>query len=419
MENAQSAPQDVAEEVTEDVAEEVTEGSLIGCLHVPRFPLACEVADRPELWGRPVAVADPDAPAVWVASPAAAFKGVRPGQKLREAIARCPTLAVLDARPREYERTAASILDALGAVSSVVELAEPGLAYVDVAGARRAWASPDALWARLLACAPAALRPRLGVAPAKFVALTAAHATEPGTVSVVAGRQVRELLAPQPVDLLPVSDEVVRRLRLVGIKTLGQVAAVGRQPLVDRFGPEGARAWALVSGATEPLRARPPDQPVIERLELTEPLVSRSALLAAAEQTLGRALRQPGLRHRAVRQVVLRVETERAGRWERTVTLREARSGRLGVWRAVEPALVAARLPGPATGLSVELRGLRGQRGWQGELFPARSPRWERLEECLRQLKIRYGQCPVGRVVTVEPCNRLPEQRQALVDFAV
>jgi nucleotidyltransferase/DNA polymerase involved in DNA repair len=392
----------------------------VGCLLVPRFPLACEVADRPELWGQPVVVAHPDAPVVWSASPAAVAKGVRHGQKLPEAVGRCPTLVVLDARPTAYERTAEAILDALQAVTPVVEPDEPGLAYVDVGGSQRGRESSQALWSGLLACAPAALRPRLGVAPTKFAALTAAHATQPGGVSFVRRlAEIPDLLAPQPVDVLPVSDEMVRRLRLVGVSTLGQLAAFPRQALADRFGPDGARAWDLVSGADEPLQPRPQEEPVVERLELPEPLVSRDALLVAARQTLNRVLRQPAVRRRAVRQVVLRVETERAGRWERVVTLREARGERDGIWAALRPVLATARVPVPVSELAIELRGLRGQQGWQGELFPARSPRWQRVEESLRQLKSRYGQCPVSRVVTVEPWNRLPEQRVALVDFAV
>jgi DNA polymerase-4/protein ImuB len=41
----------------------------------------------------------------------------------------------------------------------------------------------------------------------------------------------------------------------------------------------------------------------------------------------------------------------------------------------------------------------------------------EQLEDALRQLKARYGYCPVGRVVEVEPWSRIPEQRLALIDY--
>jgi DNA polymerase-4/protein ImuB len=70
--------------------------------------------------------------------------------------------------------------------------------------------------------------------------------------------------------------------------------------------------------------------------------------------------------------------------------------------------------------LSVELRGLRPSRGWQGELLPtarASAERRERIEEGMRQLRTRYGRTLVGRMVPVEPWSRIPERRWALVEL--
>jgi DNA polymerase-4 len=85
---------------------------VIGALLVPRFPVACELAKRPQLRGRPVAVARPDG-SVWAVSPEAEACGVASGVPMREAITRCPTLDVLDGRPATYEEQAECILAAL------------------------------------------------------------------------------------------------------------------------------------------------------------------------------------------------------------------------------------------------------------------------------------------------------------------
>ena len=55
--------------------------------------------------------------------------------------------------------------------------------------------------------------------------------------------------------------------------------------------------------------------------------------------------------------------------------------------------------------------------GQQLALPDARSAMRERLEESLRQLKARYGYCPVGQVVEMEPWSRIPERRLGLIDF--
>src|SRR4029450_4429580 len=117
----------------------------IGCLVVPRFPLACELADRPELWGRPVAVAHPDTPVVWSPAPAAVPGGVIEGQRLSEAMGRCPPLVVLEARPARYEARDAAILDALERVVPGGEPAGLGTAYRELATVARCYRSPAAL----------------------------------------------------------------------------------------------------------------------------------------------------------------------------------------------------------------------------------------------------------------------------------
>jgi DNA polymerase-4/protein ImuB len=187
---------------------------------------------------------------------------------------------------------------------------------------------------------------------------------------------------------------------------------------VAQLGPEGGEVWALARGDDHrPLRPRPTVESVRERLESDEPLATRPAVLAAAEHALNAALRRPERRGRAVRQVVLRTETEGDGRWERVVTFHEPLVARDRLWRRLESVLVEARLPGPVRVLTVELRRLVPVRGWQGELLPARAVRQERLEEGLRQLKARYGRCPVSQVVQVEPWSRIPERRLALIDL--
>src|SRR5262245_52012576 len=181
---------------------------IFGCLVVPRFPLACELADRPELWGRPVAVNHPEAPVVWSASPAAVAEGVIEGQRLSEAMGRCPPLVVLDARPARYEARDAAILDALERVVPGVEPAGLGTAYVELASVARCYRSPAALHAALLGCVPSELRPRLGVGPTKFVAgLAASLAGTHGRYGNVAPN-VKEVEATAVDDIVPPDQEI-------------------------------------------------------------------------------------------------------------------------------------------------------------------------------------------------------------------
>lgn len=390
---------------------------VVGCLLVHPFPVACELAERPELRGQPVAVATEDG-TVWAASAAARSRGVAFGQHLSEAVGLCPTLGVLEGRPALYQSRWEAILEALEEVAFTVEPGELGIAYVDLAELTSLHSSFQAAAEAVLACAPQEFEPRLGIAPSHFSARVAAERARPGQCLAVAEQELTDFLASQPVTTLPLSAETLRRLQLLKLDTLGALSALPRSALAAQFGPEGARAWELAQGRDRfPLRGRPRLQRVRERLSLEAPLVSREALLAAWEQTLSRALRQPAMQGRAARQAVLRAQTERGRCWERTVTFKEALAERSRLWPSLRSVLAQAALPGPVSELELELTGLVEAQGQQLAL-PATRPRLtERLEESLRQLKARYGCCPVGRVVEVEPWSRIPERRLALIDF--
>jgi nucleotidyltransferase/DNA polymerase involved in DNA repair len=392
---------------------------VIGVLLVPRFPVACELAERPELRGRPVAVARPDG-SVWAVSAEAEALGVASGAPMRVAMTRCPALDVLEGRPAAYEDQAEAILTALEAAVPGVE---PGrrdgdhAAFVELGGLRRLYGTGRRMAAALLDCAPAELGPRLGIAPSKFLALAAAHHAQPGGWHVV-DTGAHDFLAHLPVSVLPVSDEMVRRLRLLGVDTLETLSAIPPAALAAQFGGEGALAARLVAGEDgEPVRPRVRGERVIERVVLETPLANREALLVVAEQALASALRQPLMRERATRQVRVRAAAEQGTYWERTLTFKEAQAEREGIWVVLRQALQEAQVPGPVSVLRLELVGLTSEVGKQLSLPVMRRRVRDHLEEAMRQLKARYGYCPVGRIVEVEPWSRVPERRLALIDF--
>lgn len=415
----------------------------VACLLVPRFALACELAERPELARQASALAVVDGRRVLEACPAAERYGVRASQRLPQAFACYPHLLTVEARPALYQQQFAAMLDALARISPAVEPGPPGVAYVDLgtqghedaATQGRSDAGTQGLGigdrgvsmlsclsplaSCLLACAPAALQPRLGIGQSKFPALIAAHRTQPGQVCVLP-EDAATTLAPVAVEYLPVPDEIQRRLRLLGLETLGKLAALPKAAVAAQFGPVGAHAWELARGRDpDPVRPRRQLETIAAQLSFEAPVVSREAILAAAEQLLSQGVHALACRHQAARRAILRAVTERGQSWERVVTFKEAlpSSERARLWTALKPVLEVAKLPGPVTSLALELAELAPAVGRQEALWAGEVRRREHLLETLRQLKTRYGHCPVSRVVEVEPWSRIPERRAALIAF--
>lgn len=391
---------------------------FVGCLLIPQFPLACELAQRPQLWSAPVVVARSAPPLIWAVSPPAQRYGVRVEQSLREAISRCPSLEVIAGRPPYYRHQSDALLTALELVVPGVEPREDGVIYLDLRGLTRCYPSSDAMHTTILRSAPPALRPRLGIATTPFAALLAAHAAQPHTTRVVTKHDTPSFLAQQSTAVLPVSEEIQRRLRFLGITKLRDIIKIRKSAFVAQFGKEGAHTWDLAKG-NDPSRVtpRPWRDRIIEKLSCTQPLTTHQAFLTAIKVATSRAVRQRTFRTKATRQVTITAHTDRGAQWDRTITLKEASSQLPRIWEVIHSSLSDVRLPGPIVEIILELASLTPRQGRQVALPTLDGGRRIQLEDGLRKLRVRYGYCPVARIVEVEPWSRIPEHRLALSDF--
>ena len=135
------------------------------------------------------------------------------------------------------------MLDALDAVSPLIDDVRPGLAFLEmhgIAGDPRAWMAQTR---SVLAVFDAPLR--LGVGSNKIVARAAAYVAdgsicEPGSEC--------ELLALLPLTLLDIEAGIVERLMLLGIERLGDLAQLPHGPFVRRFGAAAAGWHELARG---------------------------------------------------------------------------------------------------------------------------------------------------------------------------
>lgn len=213
----------------------------LACLHLPALPLQVEVRTHPGLLGQAVAVVAAgevsDHPRVVACSRAAFEAGVRPGMSPGQARQLADGAAIVPGSPGRWRDEVFSLAEELGAIAPGsdgrgVDLSEA------VSGAR---ILPNAV---LFAEVPAGQRSerfarrlldiaarrgylgRVGVAWDRFTARAAARMRDEEPVVVVPRGRSAEFLAPLPLELLPLRDEVRSLLRAAGVRTLGQFAAL-------------------------------------------------------------------------------------------------------------------------------------------------------------------------------------------------
>src|SRR5215216_1691195 len=221
----------------------------VACVWIAQLPLRVEVLRHPAWDGRPLVLggAPGERKVVQLCSAEADAAGIKPGLPLREVVPLCPEAIVLQPDPVRTATVLESVLTSLQRVSPAVEPTDDGSLFLDIKGLHTVYGSLSGLERAIRAAVPALLRPRLGIAQGKFAAQTAARMSRPGEIRVVSAADTTAFLAPLSVRLLEslLEPEVIQRLELLGLHTIGDLAELPFSAVQAQFGPPGARVWRL------------------------------------------------------------------------------------------------------------------------------------------------------------------------------
>jgi protein ImuB len=390
---------------------------VVACILIPGFELRAALRDRPRLGLKPAALAPLPGtePLLGPVTATAETAGVRPGMRLGEALATCPSLVFVERDAVLVEQHWEAILGRLEDDGFAVEPVEPGCLYFETRGVERLYGGVAPALKRALRAVGASWDACAGAADRRFAALAAAAIARPGQALVVSDEKTQEFLAPLPLTLLPLEGERREELERLGVKKIGQLAGLPGAAAAERLGPDGRRAWSLARNEdSAKVEARKPPAEIAERLEFPEALANELTLRRALTALLDRILARPERGGREIRKVALSARLVGGGSWRRTLTLREPSAERGVLRAALGPKL--AELPAPVLALGLELLSLSDSTGHQLALIrPEGDERRSRLREGLRQVRASAGAGAVAGVVEVAPWSRIPEQRALLV----
>lgn len=285
-------------------------------LDLDAFYAAVEQRDKPSLRGRPVVVGGVGGRGVVAtASYEARAFGVRSAMSTREARARCPHAAYLSGRFDAYREASRHVMAALRALSPLVEPLSLDEAFVDLAAGDLACATAEDV--RRVAAdlktavheATDGLTASVGAGSSKLIAKIASDLDKPDGLVVVEPGTERDLLAPMPISVIPgVGPASVERLRRLGVVTVADAVAAGRDELVRTLGVAHGEGLHRMVRADD-------DRPVV---------AEREAKSVSVEDTYDTDLVDPRLLHSLLdRQSAKVVERLRKARLSgRTITVK-------------------------------------------------------------------------------------------------
>jgi nucleotidyltransferase/DNA polymerase involved in DNA repair len=389
----------------------------IGCLFFARFAVQVESRANSALAGQPVIIGGlPHEPgAVYDASEEAMRCGVKPGMPLRQAYALCPRGMFLPLAGEKYSDAFSQILRLLGDYSPVVEMAARDCAFLDITrehDERRFIAELEGTIKR-----EACFRMSAGAASAKFVAWAASQLAGPGGPVIVPDGEEREFLQDLPVDWLPASSELLRRLKLFGIYRMGQLAKLPRQAVSLQFGAEGQKLWDL-AGGIDGSRLTPGRMPetIKEELSFEPPAEDLALILSGADGLLDWLSWQLKQRWQCCRQLTASLTFINGHVVQRTFHFKEATTSREIMLRQLKGCLEKARFTAPAGELRLTLTGLCPEEAKQASFLSRMSKRRERLKPAIDWLQQRYGRGVIKKAIPEEQ-SILPEDSFSFTQF--
>lgn len=209
-------------------------------LDMDAFFASVELLRRPELKGRPVIIGgrgDPTRRGVVATCTYEARKfGVRSGMPFRTAQRLCPDAVYLPTDFAQYARWSQVFKQAMKDVSPLFEDRGVDEAYLDVSAlATTSEAIGMDLKSRILR--DTGMTCSIGIAPNKLLAKIASDLDKPDGLTILLSEHVPERIWPLDARKIPgIGPKADERLRGLGIRTIGELAAASPQLLARRFG---------------------------------------------------------------------------------------------------------------------------------------------------------------------------------------
>jgi DNA polymerase-4 len=260
---------------------------------------------------RPVLVAGRSRRAVVMgASYEARAFGVRSGMPLHEALDLCPQALVLNPELSRYKDASRQVMAIYRrfAPPEKIEAVALDEAYLDVTSrTRHGTTSPEEVARRIkfMIHTESGLTASVGVATSKLVAKVASSSRKPDGLVVALPGTEADFLAPLPVGVIPsIGPKTEERLRLMGLRTVGDLAGYDTNRLVQVLGTGGAVLQRMAQGRDRaPVDGSRPAKTISAETTFEYDVSDRSELEKALQELTSRVaerLRAEGVRARTV-----------------------------------------------------------------------------------------------------------------------
>jgi len=205
------------------------------------FFAAVELKRHPELIGKPLVIGGSGDPGQRGVASTASYEarkfGIHSAMPLKTAYNLCPHAVFLPVDYEAYSRESQRIKDILRRFTPIMEDVGIDEAFLDISGIDKP-SEEIAQEIKGQIKKETGLTCSIGIAPNKLIAKIASDMEKPDGITIILQNDIESILHPLPVrKLWGIGPKTESALNEIGVETIGALASLSLDILVDRFGP--------------------------------------------------------------------------------------------------------------------------------------------------------------------------------------
>lgn len=231
------------------------------------FFISCETTRRPELAGKPAAVAgDPKTRSgiILAANYEARKFGVKTTMTLNEARKLCPGIILVPPDHHFYELKSLDVMKILSGYSPIIEQASIDEAWLDMTGCENLYGQPRSAAEKIMKEIgdQTGLWCSIGISENKFLSKMASEMKKPLGITELWRSNVPEKLWPLRVQAMyGIGKQTAERLSHMNVRTIGDLAAIDSALLADKLGKSAVELQQRANGIdNSPVTPQVPDK---------------------------------------------------------------------------------------------------------------------------------------------------------------
>ena len=389
----------------------------VACLLLPNFKINSELKRHPYLSKKQVLISGFVENKEVIVEYTNNINGVSNGSLLRDVLMKLKNPLIIEEDNQYYSYIFDNLLSGLFKVFDRIEPAKYKCMYIDISDLYiPSYGRNIEIAEEILNIIPECFNSQIGFSTGKYSSYIAALLSSPGKLNALEFNKTN--IEKIPAHLLPVTDELKKRMYFLGLTSFGKIASLNKKDLLFQFGKEGGFIWDFVNGKDgseiKPLKLKDKFSKEVKFHDATN---NYDTLLVAVESLLFECFVLLETAKRYPKKISLICVLIGGFNWIKSVTFKTHEYDKEYAMNIFKKNLLTYPFSAPVEKITIQINELGDENGFQLNFFSGLRKE-SSLKNAIDEFKTRFDvESPFYKIRDLEPDSRIPERRKILVRY--